>query len=237
MGTTIVIETSSDNYNKLIDSDENDTRPHNWGWYLFDKPFISRTLEVDNSVFDANLHRYQRRIEENDFFEDDYSEEDYYSEEETTVAEKNIFDVNNEANNWRKINSEFSYSIYWKHREIKGKWYRVSLKNKNHLYEGGLLICNGFFVCKENNTEHTRTSSRIPKANLQISQDNVIHFSFPHISILDPNGDFPISLRRDGLTLHKYPFESYSYWLPLPIRLLLLKTVKESFRLLPIINP
>lgn len=86
---------------------------------------------------------------------------------------------------WRKLPDDFGYDIYWSFDEAP------------------VLICNGLFITNDN--ELKKTNRKDLPGNTTISQNLI---KLPNIIIFDPNGRFPLNLRRDGMTIEKYPFSS-----------------------------
>ena len=93
------------------------------------------------------------------------------------------FPVEMRGTEWRKLSSNHPYQVYWTYNN------------------GPMLVCNGFFV------SNSETLKRISARNHKNKLSKASPFSLPNLLIYDPDGLFPLSLKRDGLREAEYPFE------------------------------
>jgi molecular chaperone HtpG len=84
---------------------------------------------------------------------------------------------------WRKLPDDFGYDIYW------------------NFDEAPVLTCNGLFITNDNELKKMHLKDLPGNAT---KSRNLIRL--PNVMIFDPNGYFPLNLRRDGITTEKYPF-------------------------------
>lgn len=82
----------------------------------------------------------------------------------------------------RLLRASYNYSVYWTYQPLPN------------------LSVNGLFV----------TNSRTRRGYLKDSSNDGVDFniSYPQICIEDPDGAFPLNLRRSDITEREYPFES-----------------------------
>ena len=84
---------------------------------------------------------------------------------------------------WRELISGQPYQVYWAYNNAPQ------------------LACNGFFI------SNSETLKRISIKNHKNKLARKSPFDLPNLLINDPDGLFPLSLKRDGLRDAEYPFE------------------------------
>ncbi|HEX8328783.1 MAG TPA: hypothetical protein VF629_14680 [Hymenobacter sp.] len=84
---------------------------------------------------------------------------------------------------WRELDSNLPYQVYWAYNNAPQ------------------LVCNGFFI------SNSETLKRISIKSHKNSLSKKSPFDSPNLLIYDPDGLFPLSLKRDGLREAEYPFE------------------------------
>ena len=81
---------------------------------------------------------------------------------------------------WRKLAGIEDYDVYWSYSDAPA------------------LSCNGLYVSN---------STTIQRFNSIPSEDTYYAVGHPNICVLDPDGNLPLTLQRDALSIRAYPFE------------------------------
>ncbi|QIL77640.1 ATP-binding protein [Hymenobacter sp. HDW8] len=104
------------------------------------------------------------------------------TKEHTTYTSKFKFNEDLIKNDWKKLNSNHPYEVFW------------SFQNAPR------LICNGLFVSDSD------TLREIPLSHFEGNLHQFFYPLYPKIFIKDVDGLFPLNLQRNDLRTNDYPF-------------------------------
>ncbi|GAB3857092.1 hypothetical protein GCM10028822_30240 [Hymenobacter terrigena] len=179
IGTSIKIHVESEEHNKLLDNRYKHLRPSQWDWYCMDSPSVSRF---------------------------------HYSSTNEKIVHESIYKIDLFDNKkWRELKSmDFGYRIFWTDNDAPA------------------LSCNGIFVndmpVTKLTAEKTMKLRQYSEGTGAVSEENdypedndYIEYNllqevnpnlvlYPLISILDPDGLFPLNLARTGIRAEDYSF-------------------------------
>lgn len=90
------------------------------------------------------------------------------------------FNLESAKGSWRKLSASLPYEVFWTTDAVPA------------------LTCNGLFICDGTAIRH------IPSRHLR--RNETYFLKYPNVAVLDPDGEFPLRLQRDGLRTDDYPF-------------------------------